>query len=222
MQLREQLLGDLALSIPGAPHLFRKYNLDYCCGSGKKTLSEVATQFNLNVDEIESQLKILSQKEQERDWKKAPLSEMIDYIISRYHEKHREQLPELIFQAEKVERKHADNPNVPKGLTEYLITLSEELNNHMMKEEQILFPMIKNGMGKNAQAPISVMEQEHQDAGQILEEIKRVTHNVSAPKEACNTWKALYNGVNVIIEDLMNHINLENTLLFPRALRGEE
>jgi regulator of cell morphogenesis and NO signaling len=73
------------------------------------------------------------------------LAEIIDHIIVRYHDRHREQLPELILQATKVERVHADKPNVPKGLTKYLTMLHQELSSHMMKEEQILFPMIKQG-----------------------------------------------------------------------------
>ena len=114
----------------------------------------------------------------------------------RYHDRHREQLPELILQATKVERVHADKPSVPKGLTKYLTMLHEELSSHMMKEEQILFPMIKQGMGSQAMGPISVMESEHDEAGELLEVIKHTTNNVTPPPEACTTWKAMYNGIN--------------------------
>ena len=132
-----------------------------------------------------------------------------------------QQLPELILQATKVERVHADKPSVPKGLTKYLTMLHEELSSHMMKEEQILFPMIKQGMGSQAMGPISVMESEHDEAGELLEVIKHTTNNVTPPPEACTTWKAMYNGINELIDDLMDHISLENNVLFPRALAGE-
>ncbi len=131
------------------------------------------------------------------------------------------ELPELILQATKVERVHADKPSVPKGLTKYLTMLHEELSSHMMKEEQILFPMIKQGMGSQAMGPISVMESEHDEAGELLEVIKHTTNNVTPPPEACTTWKAMYNGINELIDDLMDHISLENNVLFPRALAGE-
>ncbi|TAT64799.1 iron-sulfur cluster repair protein YtfE, partial [Enterobacter cloacae] len=143
------------------------------------------------------------------------------HIIVRYHDRHREQLPELILQATKVERVHADKPSVPRGLAKYLTMLHEELTSHMMKEEQILFPMIKQGMGSQAMGPISVMESEHDDAGELLEVIKHTTNNVTPPPEACTTWKAMYNGINEMIDDLMEHISLENNVLFPRALAGE-
>ncbi|MEY0430364.1 iron-sulfur cluster repair protein YtfE [Providencia rettgeri] len=220
MQFRDKTLGQLALSIPRASSLFRQYNMDYCCG-GKQTLNRSAEKLKLDIDLLESQLAKLATETLEQDWRKAPLSEIIDFIIVRYHDRHREQLPELILQAQKVERVHINKPSVPKGLSKYLEALLEELASHMMKEERVLFPMIKNGMGKNAAGPISVMEQEHDDASDILEAIKDITNNVTPPPEACTTWRVLYNGINELIDDLMNHINLENNLLFPRALAGE-
>ncbi|BBU98077.1 iron-sulfur cluster repair protein YtfE [Providencia rettgeri] len=220
MQFRDKTLGQLALSIPRASSLFRQYNMDYCCG-GKQTLSRSAEKLKLDIDLLESQLAKLATETLEQDWRKAPLSEIIDFIIVRYHDRHREQLPELILQAQKVEHVHVNKPSVPKGLSKYLEALLEELTSHMMKEERVLFPMIKNGMGRNAAGPISVMEQEHDDAGDILEAIKGITNNVTPPPEACTTWRVLYNGINELIDDLMNHINLENNLLFPRALAGE-
>ncbi|MGV6985938.1 iron-sulfur cluster repair protein YtfE [Providencia rettgeri] len=220
MQFRDKTLGQLALSIPRASSLFRQYNMDYCCG-GKQTLNRSAEKLKLDIDLLESQLAKLATETLEQDWRKAPLNEIIDFIIVRYHDRHREQLPELILQAQKVEHVHVNKPSVPKGLSKYLEALLEELTSHMMKEERVLFPMIKNGMGRNAAGPISVMEQEHDDASDILEAIKGITNNVTPPPEACTTWRVLYNGINELIDDLMNHINLENNLLFPRALAGE-
>ncbi|WP_238081768.1 MULTISPECIES: iron-sulfur cluster repair protein YtfE [Pseudescherichia] len=220
MAFRDQSLGELALSIPRASALFRQYDMDYCCG-GKQTLARAAQRKALNVEEIEAALTKLAEQPVDKEWRVAPLAEIIDHIIVRYHDRHREQLPELILQATKVERVHADKPNVPHGLAKYLTMLHEELTNHMMKEERILFPMIKQGQGSHAAGPVSVMESEHDEAGELLEVIKHTTHNVTPPPEACTTWKAMYNGINELIDDLMEHISLENNVLFPRALAGE-
>lgn len=220
MAFRDQSLGELALSIPRASALFRQYDMDYCCG-GKQTLARAAQRKALNVEEIEAALTKLAEQPVDKEWRVAPLVEIIDHIIVRYHDRHREQLPELILQATKVERVHADKPNVPHGLAKYLTMLHEELTNHMMKEERILFPMIKQGQGSHAAGPVSVMESEHDEAGELLEVIKHTTHNVTPPPEACTTWKAMYNGINELIDDLMEHISLENNVLFPRALAGE-
>ncbi|NUU68088.1 iron-sulfur cluster repair protein YtfE [Enterobacteriaceae bacterium BIT-l23] len=221
MAFRDQALGELALTIPRASALFRKYDLDFCCG-GKQTLARAAARRELNLEAIEAELAQLATEQPEKEWRSAPLSEIIDHILVRYHDRHREQLPELIMQATKVERVHADKPGVPRGLAKYLTMLHEELSSHMMKEEQILFPMIKQGMGTQCAGPINVMESEHDEAGELLEVIKHTTNNVTPPPEACTTWRALYNGINETIDDLMNHISLENNVLFPRALAGDK
>ena len=220
MLFRDRSLGELALAIPRASALFRRYDLDYCCG-GKQTLARAAGRKALDVEALEAELSALAARPVEKAWHAAPLGEIVDHIIVRYHDMHREQLPELILQATKVERVHADKPGVPRGLTRHLTALHNELSSHMMKEEQILFPMIKRGMGTQAAGPISVMESEHDDAGELVEVIKHITNNVTPPPEACTTWIALYNGINVMIDDLMEHISLENNALFPRALAGE-
>lgn len=103
MAYRDQPLGELALSIPRASALFRKYDMDYCCG-GKQTLARAAARKELDVDVIEAELAKLAEQPIEKDWRSAPLAEIIDHIIVRYHDRHREQLPELILQATKVER----------------------------------------------------------------------------------------------------------------------
>ncbi len=114
MAFRDQPLGELALSIPRASALFRKYDMDYCCG-GKQTLARAASRKELDVEAIEAELAQLAEQPVDKDWRTAPLAEIIDHIIVRYHDRHREQLPELILQATKVERVHADKPSVPRG-----------------------------------------------------------------------------------------------------------
>lgn len=221
MDYRNQSLGALAIAIPRATKLFREQDLDFCCG-GKQTLLRAANKKSLDIDNLEAQLALLAtQPQEQRDWQQAPLAELIDFIIPRFHDRHREQLPELILMAEKVERVHQDKPACPHGLAQQLQQLYDELSQHMLKEERILFPMICQGMGSQASGPISVMELEHDDAGQQLETVKQLTNNLTPPVGACNTWQALYAGTTEFIADLMEHIHLENNLLFPRALRGE-
>jgi len=221
MDYRNQPLGALAVAIPRATRLFRQYDLDFCCG-GKQTLLRAVSKKDLDIDLIERLLaEIEQQPETSVNWQTATLTEIIHYIIPRFHDRHRQELPELVLMAEKVERVHGDKDACPHGLAVQLQTILDELTSHMMKEEQILFPMIVSGMGRQASGPISVMEREHDDAGNILEEIKRLTNNVTPPEGACVTWRALYAGINEFISDLMEHIHLENNLLFPRALRGE-
>lgn len=220
MSFAQQKLSELAVSIPGATKIFREYDLDFCCG-GSVLLEVVAQQKNLNLAEIEKRLTDLQQskaKNNDKDWTSASYAEMIDHIITRFHDRHREQLPELITLAEKVENVHGDRDDCPIGVAAQLEKIYAELSQHLMKEEQILFPMIKMGNYAMASMPIRVMEMEHDEAGQDVEVIKSLTNNCTPPADACFSWKALYSGINEFIDDLMHHIHLENNILFPRVL----
>ncbi|HHE8710241.1 TPA: iron-sulfur cluster repair protein YtfE [Haemophilus influenzae] len=220
MSFAQQKLSELAVSIPGATKIFREYDLDFCCG-GSVLLEVAAQQKNLNLAEIEKRLTDLQQSKAEnndKDWTSASYAEMIDHIITRFHNRHREQLPELITLAEKVENVHSDRDDCPVGVAAQLEKIYAELSQHLMKEEQILFPMIKMGNYATASMPIRVMEMEHDEAGQDVEVIKSLTNNCTPPADACFSWKALYSGINEFIDDLMHHIHLENNILFPRVL----
>ncbi len=217
MSMVEQSLGQLARSIPGATQVFHEYELDFCCG-GKKSLGEAAAQRSLDPTQIEARLIALSRNPpHEKDWGAASPAELIDHILARYHDVHRQQLPELIRLALKVEQVHADSPDCPTGLADHLRTMHQELESHMQKEEQVLFPMLARGHGAMATMPIMVMRMEHDDHGVALERLLALTNDLTLPRAACNTWRALYLGIRTFKEDLMAHIHLENNILFDDA-----
>ena len=147
-----------------------------------------------------------------------PAEQLIAHILSRYHARHREQLPELIRLASRVEHVHGARENCPNGLAEHLHNMQQELESHMLKEEQILFPALLDGVGQSAAAPISVLRMEHEQHGEALQRILDLTNNIIPPSNACNTWRALYRGLDELRNDLMQHIHLENNVLFANAL----
>jgi regulator of cell morphogenesis and NO signaling len=216
MNLHEQSLGQLARDIPGATALFHTMKLDFCCG-GNKSLVEAATQRGLNMNEVVDALGQLNS---------AALSvnpagelsdqELIEHILSRYHDAHRQQLPELVRLAQRVERVHAGHPRCPAGLSAHLETMQQALESHMAKEEQILFPMIARGITGMAAAPVKVMRQDHDGYGEALAQMLALTSGLTLPEGACNTWCALYAGLETLRDDLMEHIHLENNILFNR------
>lgn len=217
MSMVEQSLGQLARSIPGATQVFHEYQLDFCCG-GKKSLAEAAAQRALDASQIEARLLALAgAASDERDWSQASPADLIDHILARYHEVHRQQLPELIRLAMKVEQVHADSPDCPTGLADHLRDMHQELESHMQKEEQVLFPMLARGHGAMAVMPITMMRMEHDDHGVALERLMALTHDLTLPRAACNTWRALYLGIGTFKQDLMAHIHLENNILFENA-----
>ncbi len=98
--------------------------------------------------------------------------------------------------------------------------MKTELLEHMIKEEQILFPMIAKGQFVSAVGPISVMEAEHDSAGESLKKLRELTNDFTPPEGACNTWLALWHGLSVLEKDMHQHIHLENNILFTRALNS--
>ena len=128
------------------------------------------------------------------------------------------QLPELARLAKRVEHVHGERQDCPKGLSSLLTMMGEELESHMQKEEQILFPLLSAGQFAMASGPIRVMEHEHSEHGDNLQRLSELTDDFTPPPFACVTWRALYTGMAQLRQDLMAHIHLENNVLFPMAL----
>jgi regulator of cell morphogenesis and NO signaling len=216
VSILDQPLGRLARDIPGITAVFNKYRLDFCCG-GKQTLRRAAARRDLDTDALQAELDALQRPNPEgQRWEDAPDARLIDHIRTRYHAVHREQLPELIRLARRVEQVHGDRPDCPVGLASHLEHMHAELESHMQKEEQILFPLIEQGRREVAVHPAAAMRGEHDGHGEALAGIDRLTGNITPPPDACNTWRALYLGLDALKTDLMNHIHLENNILFDR------
>ena len=220
MSLLEQPIGQLACALPGATRIFHHHKLDFCCG-GHKSLREAAEKRGLNPEALLSELEPLQNADpRNRDWRLASARELIDYILRRFHEQHRQDLPELIRLARRVEQVHGERADCPTGLADHLEAMFQELLSHMMKEEQVLFPMLLAGNDGEARSPISMMRFEHDQHGEALARLEALTDDITAPADACNTWNALYAGLARLREDLMQHIHLENNVLFLNAERA--
>jgi len=213
----DQSLGSLAVQIPGATAVFRRLKLDFCCG-GQQSLDAACAHKGLDAAAVLSEIRAL-QEQKAAPEAPAP-AELIDHILQRYHQVHRQQLPELIRMARRVEAVHRDHPQVPKGLADHLESMERELLDHMAKEEQILFPLLKQGGHPMVVHPIGVMRHEHVSHGAQLERLAELTQQYQPPTGACNTWQALYAGTARLSDDLIEHIHTENNLLFP-VFEGE-
>lgn len=209
----EQSIGQIAVQLPGATAIFRRLKLDFCCG-GHISLRQATADKNLDLNAVLAELSAL-QRPATPVGVTEPVA-LIDHILERYHAVHREQLPELIRMARRVESVHRDHPQVPAGLADTLEGMEQELLSHMEKEEQILFPMLKSGGNPFVKQPIGMMRAEHVDHGAELDKLMRLTQDATPPQGACNTWRALYAGIAQLNDDLINHIHLENNVLFPQ------
>jgi regulator of cell morphogenesis and NO signaling len=211
-------LAELAVSHPAAARVFRRHRLDFCCG-GRRPLDEVCRERQLDAGAI---LAAIAEEDplepDQRRWDEVPLSALVEHIVSVYHMRLREQLPALVAMARRVEARHPDKGSCPRGLTAHLEAMHEAVLEHLQKEEQILFPLIAAGLGHRAGGPVHVMEIEHEHHGDDLQRVRQLTGDLIPPDEACTTWRALYLGLQQREQELMDHIHLENNILFRRAL----
>ncbi len=214
-------LAQIAIDRPGAAGVFVRHGLDFCC-HGQRSLAQACTEKGIDPQGVIRELEAATAPPiAAASWASRPLPEIIDFILERYHAAHRRELPELIELAARVERVHAEKPSCPRGLGQHLQEVQAAMESHMAKEERILVPLIGAGRGGMALMPIKVMMAEHEDHGESLLRTRELTADLEAPPEACTTWRALYAGLVHLEAELMEHIHLENNVLFPRALNGD-
>jgi regulator of cell morphogenesis and NO signaling len=205
-------LGEIAVSLPGATAVFRRHKLDFCCG-GAESLEGAARRKGIDPTPIAAEL---AQLAPEAGTLPDDVEGLVALIVERYHATHRRELPELRKLAARVEAVHAEHPAVPAGLADILTRLQSELESHMAKEEQVLFLLMLAGGHPMIAHPIAMMRHEHDTAGEDLGEVTALTHDMTPPEGACNSWRALYAGLAKFAEDLTEHVHIENNILFPR------
>jgi regulator of cell morphogenesis and NO signaling len=217
---------------PGAVRVFERFGIDYCCG-GRKPLQQACAELQLSTEQVLEKLQEangLAAPEDLTVWQKAPLSKLIQYIVRKHHTFVRQELPRLRTLAAKVRSRHgAGHPELLEIETLFG-ELANELSTHMLKEEQVLFPFIarmehvataglqpERPFFGTVQNPIRTMIQEHENAGELLASIRRLSADFQPPAGACPSYIGLYHGLAEFERDLHMHVHLENNILFPRA-----
>ena len=224
-------IGEFAAASLDAVRVFEKYGIDYCCG-GKRPLAEVCAEKGIPADAVLRDLDEAAQKpSNETDWNRAPLRDLIRHIVGTHHEYLKLELPRIDARLAKVLAVHGGHDaDVLRPLQGLFIALREELELHLHKEEQILFPVIEAyeaaaAVGRplpptplgTVTNPIVVMEHEHDSAGDVVERMRKVTSGFTPPPHACTTYRALFESLAQLESDLHRHVHLENNVLFPRA-----
>jgi regulator of cell morphogenesis and NO signaling len=212
-------LGDLARANPSATRVFLRHRLDFCCG-GKRTLADACALAGLDHAEIAREIEIEASRHDDLPrWENRSQTELADHIERHYHAALRRDLPPLIAAARRVEKVHAGKASVPVGLGDLLDAFLLEMQTHMGIEETVLFPMIRQGApGASVVTRVRALEREHDAHGVTLGIIRGMTDDLVTPPHGCATWRGLYEGLASLEADLMQHIHLENNILFLRAV----
>ena len=211
-------LAELAARKPGAARVFMSHGLDFCC-KGRRPLADACAEKGVDSGNVLEAIEAAAGARSDlTDWTERPAGELVGFIVGHYHARLREQIPALVTMAERVEARHADKPTVPRGLALHLRRLQESALAHLDKEESGVFPEILAGRAVDWGGPMHALELEHEDHGAALATTRALTDGLVAPPEACTTWRALYVGLAQLEHELMEHIHLENNVLFPRVL----
>lgn len=232
----DETLGQIAAKDLRKAQVFKKYGLDFCCG-GKKTVKEACAEKGLDVTKVEQELQQADRMPASRplpynDWS---LDFLADYIVNTHHSYVKKNLPDIRAYADKVMRVHGNRHPELLRVNQLVQEVYNELMAHLVKEEQVLFPYVKELVAaqggaatKHAahfgtvQNPINMMEMEHEVVGKNLAEIREITNNFTLPEDACASYSLLYRMLDEFEEDLHLHVHLENNILFPQAIQLEK
>ena len=224
-------VGEFVALQPGLSRVFQQHGIDFCCG-GKRPLEDACREKGLNTDDLLREIHALGGNTQdELILVDAPLTEICDHIEATHHAFLRTEMPRLAGMAAKVSKSHGQNHPEMLMVERLFNTLHDELGAHMLKEERVLFPGIRAMEAGDASAcshcgsvanPISVMEHEHDSAGEALAQLRKLTRDFTPPNDACNTFRALLDGLRGFEENMHQHVHKENSILFPRAIALEK
>jgi len=224
-------VGEIVARQPALSRAFEEAGIDYCCG-GKRTLEEACRKQGIDPQRFLAALANAASSDETPliDAAKMSLAALADHIEETHHAYLRSELPRLDAMTQKVASVHGGNEPRLLQVHETFVALCEELLSHMMKEERILFPMVRE-IEASATAPqfhcgslanpIRQMEAEHEHAGSALETLRELTDGYTPPEWACNTYRAMLDALARLERDMHHHVHKENNVLFPRALAME-
>jgi len=235
MTTATQTVREIALESPSSIRVFEKLGIDYCCG-GRKPLADACMENNLEIAAVLAALESSTNVHSAVDvnWGTTSLETLIEHIVSSHHVYVKRELPRLAMLAEKVVARHGETTPKLLVIQSTVAQLDAELTHHLGKEEMVLFPYIVSlehalSTGGDMPAscfgtvanPIAMMTQEHDAAGALLADLRRLSNGFVPPEGACPTYHAFYDGLREFEQDLHQHIHLENNILFPRAIALE-
>ncbi len=228
----KRTVGEWVTERPSRSRVFERCGIDYCCG-GKRPLDVACSKAGYDLNDVLDALQesdASSAGEKDVDWSQAKMADLVDHIVSTHHAYLRRELPRLVEMGAKVAAAHGDRHPEVVTCHDVFASLRVELNSHMDKEEQILFPMIKTLEGAESvpqfhcggiENPIAAMEDEHDSAARALSKLRALTHEYEPPDEACNTYRAWLDGLRELEADMHRHVHKENNILFPKAIHHQ-
>ncbi len=224
MKARSETVGQMVANRPARVQVFEEAGIDY--SNGEQTLAEACRKKGLDPDSILDRLIELDRKQDsaERNWSEIPLRELCDCIESTFHCQLKTELPRVGILLYRVAEGHAERHHELSRVLELFSLFSGDLKMHMLKEEETLFPLIREleQTGSADQDLFRMLEQieiEHECASQSLREMRSLTRDFNPPADACDAYRAVLEALRNLESVLQEHFGLENNILFPRVFQ---
>lgn len=226
---------DVAITLPQATRVLEKLKIDYCCG-GDRQLGDACANAGVDLKTLQQMLDATESTTPggTPDFQKLSLGELITHILDTHHVFTKDEMARLDALSAKVVAAHGGNHSELLTVKTLLRQLFDDLTQHMFKEEQILFPYVVELEQSQMQSrplptapfgtvnnPIRMMMMEHDTAGEILRELRKLTSDYAVPADGCISYQTLYSALDGFEQDLHQHIHLENNILFPKAIALE-
>ncbi|WP_318505110.1 iron-sulfur cluster repair di-iron protein [Bacillus sp. T3] len=220
------LVKDIVNEIPKSADLFKRYRIDFCCG-GNRPLKDSAAEYNVNMETLMAELadvyaKSIGEPIDMEVWTNTDSNTLVEHVIEKYHRPLEEELTMLSPYVTKVAKVHGDSHPELLRVYELFYELKKELLEHTAKEEATVFPMLLKldeveGAEREAMInEIKELEKEHDHAGAILRELRKITSDYIPPAEACGTYRLVFKRLEMLESETFMHVHLENNILFPR------
>lgn len=228
VEIKTSTIGEIVALDHRAASVFKEAGIDFCCG-GKKSIEEACSEKSIDSSELMGKLKKL---ESTPDTSTLNFNEwdpgfLCDYIVNTHHKYVQKSLPELVRYTDKIASVHGERHPELAEVADLFSQINRELLQHMKKEEEVLFPSIKDvlssGSGKAKSiitSEIELLSVEHEFAGGAMDQINKITGNYSVPADGCNTYHVTFKLLQEFEDNLHVHVHLENNILFPKALKS--
>lgn len=227
----EKTLADIVLENYHAATVFLANDLDFYC-KGDQKLHEACSRAGINIDQLIEDLEALpkSERTMSEDVRGWSIHFLADFIENTHHKYVRVKNKKLSKSAAALcnNREHY-SPELTSIYEQFLL-LIQEVDRHMNEEEDRIFPLIKeladevNSIGRADSQTIAVfrdeiekLRDEHEEAVEMMRELRKVSNNFEPSDEASDEIRALYSNLNNFENDLYRHIHLESNVLFKKA-----
>jgi len=234
-RLESPTVGDIVAADFRAAEVFELFGIDFCCG-GRQSFDEACRNAGADPDAVMKALHAISRPPAERDevasW---PVDRLIDHIETTHHAYVRRALPSIARHLGRMLEAHGDRHPELVRIGQAFAEIGDELQQHMLKEERVLFPYVRELAERQRAAcgrvmspfgtvenPIRMMEREHREAAGTLQLIRELTGGYAIPSDGCTTYAVCMAELAQFERDLHLHVHLENNVLFPRAVALEE